>query len=340
MPRAREPDGDSPDLQNSLFVWATRDKASLIIALSGRSQIISTRNSNHLTIANIKSTAPSQPRQTCMMYHSIESIICEKGGDLKDGQIERAFTHARDRCNARFRVRVFLPPGDIFQYYVEMDVWMRLFQRGGGMPEFPGVQPLQEAWDEISRLNDTITELKAGAVQDYLHIKLLESGIQNAETFHNLRSENTILKDQLIQQKINEDATIEKNSNRVLGNSLMTMANNVHGLNAKIESLENTIDRQAVEIAGLNAENAELDGNLQVVEYQTRNLVAGTEELISMNKDQGNRLSQAQNPVSKRNAIIVELNKKGRKQIKRIAALKRQILGLGAEVEAEDDEDD
>lgn len=120
----------------------------------------------------------------------------------------------------------------------------------------------------------------------------------------------------------------------------MTMANNVHGLNAKIESLENTIDRQAVEIAGLKAENAELDGNLQVVEYQTRNLVAGTEELISMNKDQGNRLSQAQNLVSMRNAIIVELNKKGRKQIKRIAALKRQILGLGAEVEAEDDEDD
>lgn len=76
------------------------------------------------------------------------------------------------------------------------------------MPEFPGVQPLQEAWDEISRLNDTITELKAGAVQDYLHIKRLESGIQNAETFHNLQSENTILKGQLIQQKINEDATI------------------------------------------------------------------------------------------------------------------------------------
>lgn len=45
---------------------------------------------------------------------------------MKDGQIERAFTHARDRCNARFRARGSLPPGDIFQYYVEMDVWMRL----------------------------------------------------------------------------------------------------------------------------------------------------------------------------------------------------------------------
>ncbi|KAG4436227.1 hypothetical protein IFR05_008283 [Cadophora sp. M221] len=118
----------------------------------------------------------------------MESIIREKGSDLKDGLINHAFSQAHDRCIARFRDRGSLPSADIFQYYIEMDVWTRLYQRGGGMPEFPGVQSLQEAWDVISRLNDEVAELKAGAVQDGLDIKPLESGIQTAENFHNLQT--------------------------------------------------------------------------------------------------------------------------------------------------------
>ncbi|KAG4436228.1 hypothetical protein IFR05_008284 [Cadophora sp. M221] len=118
------------------------------------------------------------------------------------------------------------------------------------------------------------------------------------------------------------------------------MTNIVQDLNVKIESKDKTISRQASRIAGLKAENAELEGEMQVLEYQKRNLVVGTEKLIRMNKNQGTRLSQAQNPVSKKNATILDLNKKSRKHMKRIAALKRQILSLGAEVEASDDEDD